>query len=265
MRLRCTVIGLLAITTGCVTDAAPGDDPTGASDGKADGAGGAALAHTYALELTSNMKLEDTRETDPAKRYSDYALRTRAQVTTTVTGDDVQLAVKLCDVRLPIVQGYQPELDPAFVTALAPIAITGKLAHDGGLSLHTAPAALVLGAALANPIADALPATATDGRVRDADHDGNPGVSIQIPGHGKIYSAMRVLLSIHAPVTAPGAIAGDAQLQLDQVVYGDDIWFFDAVQSFADSQQYVHVLSATNRFRMRGDIGTCAGVVSTYP
>lgn len=270
MKLRTIVLGLTVLASGCVTDedALDGDD-TGDGGGKADGTETpGTLAAKYGLELTSTMKLEDTRETDPAKRFSTFALRARAKVTTTQEGETIKLTVKLCDVALPEVSGYQPELDAAFVAGLAAFEVTGTLGAEvegGEILLETAPAAIVLGAKLADPIASRLPAAGTDPRVKDQDQDGNPGVSIAIPGYGKIFAALRVLLSIKANVTTSATISGAAEIRLDQAVYGDNIWFYDAVTAAAESAAAIQVVSASNKFRMKGGKTTCAQVISAFP
>lgn len=255
-------LGLVAIVmTGCgIEDQSPG----GESGGKADG-GEVTLPSTYALELVSNMRLEDTRETGAA-RFSDYHLRARAHVTTSQEGDDVTFTVKLCDVRLPQVSGYQPELDPAFVRTIPTFEVAGTIAAnmEGARRLSSEDAALVLGAQLANPLTDALPA-ANSTRVRDQDRDGNPGVSIRIPGYGHIYGAMRVKLSIDAPLSNPATIDGGAEIELAQKIYGDDIWFYDAAASAAEAEPHTRVVSAMNTFRMRGNAQGCTRVSQIFP
>ena len=262
MRTIAMVLGMAAMLTGCVTDAdTVGDEPSGAVGGKGDGAS-AGLARTYALELRSSMRLEDDREPDPADRFSQFDLRARALVTTTQTGTAVELSVKLCDVALPMVQGYQPTLDPALIAGLPAVVLAGELT-DGRLT--TAPAAIVLGAALADPVMDMLPRTSADARVRDQDRDGKPGVSIKVGSLGKIHAAMRVLLALDAPVTTAASISGDAELRLDQAILGDDIFFYDAAGAAAESEGHVTVVSATNAFRMKSNVGTCAQVIAALP
>ncbi len=265
MKTLTMLIAVLA--TGCVTDedAIDGDED-GEGGGKADGnETPGTLAAKYGLELTSTMKLEDTRESDPARRFSTFALRARAKVTTTQVGEDIKLTVKLCDVALPEVSGYQPELDAAFVAGLAAFEVTGTLGGEGEILLATSPAAIVLGARLADPIANRLPAAGTDSRVTDQDQDGQPGVSIGIPGYGKIFAALRVLLSINAKVTTSATISGAAEIRLDQAIYGDDIFFYDAVSAAAESAAAIRVVTASNKFRMKSGKTTCAQVVAAFP
>ena len=123
----------------------------------------------------------------------------------------------------------------------------------------------MLGAKLADPITNRLPTSASDTRVRDQDQDGNPGVSIAIPGYGKIYAALRVLLSIKATVTTATAISGAAEIQLDQAIYGDSIFFYDAVSAAAESAAAVRVVTASNKFRLKSAKTTCAQVIAAFP
>jgi len=271
MKTLTMMFGFAVLATGCVTDdeMLEGDED-GEGGGKADGTETpGTLAAKYGLELTSTMKLEDTRETGAA-RFSTFKLRARAKVTTTQEGEDIKLTVKLCDVALPEVSGYQPELDAAFVAGLAAFDVTGTLGLQGegdaaAITLETDPAALVLGAKLADPIANRLPAAGTDTRVRDQDQDGNPGVSISIPGYGKIFAAMRVKLAINAKVTTSSTISGAAEITLDQAIYGDNIFFYDAASAAAESAAAIRVVTASNTFRMKSGKTTCAQVVAAFP
>jgi hypothetical protein len=262
--LHCTAhmkifaLAACVIVTGCVAD--EGDESElGGGGGKADG-GAVVLAPTYGLELVSAMKMEDRRETDPAKRNYTLTMRARAQVKTEVTATGAKLTVKICDVRLPQVSGYQPELDAAFVASLPALTVNATT----GTQLTTDPSALVLGAALAKPLTDPLPAAGST-RIKDQDQDGNPGVSIRIPGYGSIFAAMRVTLDLDAPLTSAATIAGTAEVGLDQKLYGDDIWFYDAVTSAADTEANVKLVSATNTFKMKRDATTCAKVRAQFP
>jgi hypothetical protein len=260
MRMRIFALAAVVIVTGCVAD--EGDEGAlGGGDGKADGPTSAVvLAPTYGLELVSSMKMEDRRETDPAKRNYTLTMRARAQVKTEVTTTGAKLTVKICDVRLPQVSGYQPELDPTFVASLPALQVLATT----GTHLTTDPTALVLGASLAKPLTDPLPAAGST-RVKDQDADGNPGVSIRIPGYGSIFAALRVTLDLDAPLTSAAAITGTADVGLDQKIYGDDIWFYDAVTSAADTEANVKLLSATNTFKLKRDATTCAKVRALFP
>ena len=246
------------MVTGCATDEMADDGSGGGTGGKADETNAVQLAPTYALELTSSMRTEDRRESDPAKRFTNLTMRARAHVKVTQTGGAVKLAVKLCDVVLPVVGGYQPELDPAFVASVPAFQINAAI---DGEDLVSQPAAIVLGAALANPLADALPA-ATSSRLRDQDNDGNPGVSIQIPGYGSIFASLRVKLEFAAPLAT---MKGAADVTLDQKIYGDNIWFYDAAMSAAEAEGNVSVVSSSNRVTMKRDATTCAKVRTLFP
>lgn len=259
MRITTWMLMAAMTMTGCATDAMD-DDATGGGGGggKADDTTAAQLAPTYALELTSSMRTEDRRESDPAKRFTNLTMRARAQVKVTQTGSEVKLAVKLCDVRLPVVGGYQPELDAAFVATVPAFNITAAIDGD---ELVAQPAALVLGAALPHPLTDALP-SATSARLRDQDSDGNPGVSIQIPGYGSIFASLRVKLEFSAPLAT---MKGAADVTLDQKIYGDNIWFYDAATSAAEAEGNVSVVSSSNRVTMKRDAANCAKVRTLLP
>lgn len=249
----------LALAAGCTTEDMTDEELAGGVDGKGDGTAGT-LAPTYALELKSSMKTEDRRESDPAKRFTTLAMRARAQVKVAQTDNDVKLTVKICDVVLPQVNGYQPELAAELIAALPALEVKGTI--DGEpRELVTEPAALVLGAALANPLTDALPAAGSP-KLRDQDQDGNPGVSIQIPGYGSIFAALRVKLAFATPLTT---MTGAADVELDQKIYGDNIWFYDAAASAAEAEANVSVVQSSNRVTMKRDASTCAKVRTLFP
>ena len=262
--MRSIVLASLVAVTGCIGDEELDGEGIDV-DGKADGSP-VELAPTYALELTSTMTMEDRRESDPATRFTTLTMRARAQVKTTQTGDAVKLAVDLCDVRLPQVSGYQPELDPAFVISLPALQVNADIerATDGAVSLASQTFPLVLGAQLANPASDRLP-QAGSARIKDQDQDGNPGVSISIPGYGKIFAALRVSFDFTAGLGNVAAINGEANVGLDQKLYGDNIWFYDAVSSAAETEANVSLVSATNRVKMKRDATTCAKVKQLFP
>lgn len=260
---RLAVLFGALVLVGCVDPEMDPNGPTGPGGGKEDDPTATSpLAASYALELHSVMQLEDGRETGDA-RFSTYDLRARARATVTVGQEGaVTMTVRLCDVKLPEVSGYQPQLAAAFVTAIPAITVKGTLV-DGMLT--TDPAAIVLGAKLTNPLTSALPTDGADAKVRDQDQDGNPGVSIEVPGYGRIFAALRVKLSLEAAVEASATIEGAADIAMDQAIYGDDIWFYDAATSAAETSANVTVVSADNTFAMKSGATTCAQVRTKFP
>lgn len=254
------LVAVMAV--GCVSDGDSDAFEGAGAGGKADG-NAPQLAGTYALELTSKMKTEDRRESDPAKRFAQLEMRARAQVKVTQDGGTVKLAVDICDVRLPVVGGYQPELDPAFVTGLPPLEVTGTIEGDDA-ELVTDPVALVLGAQLQKPLTDSMPSAGSP-RIRDQDRDGQPGISIEIPGYGKIFGALRVKLAFAAKAGNVAQLTGAADVTLDQKIYGDNIWFYDAASSAAEAEEYVHVVSSSNRVTMKANATSCQKVRQLLP
>jgi len=254
------LVAVMAV--GCVSDGDSDELGGAGAGGKADGTA-PTLAGTYALELTSKMKTEDRRESDPAKRFAELQMRARAQVKVTQEGGAVKLAVDLCDVRLPVVGGYQPELDAAFVTSLAPLEVTGTIEGDDA-ELVTEPVALVLGAALQKPLTDSMPGAGSP-RIRDQDRDGEAGVSIEIPGYGKIFGSLRVKLAFAAKAGNVAQLSGAADVTLDQKIYGDNIWFYDAASSAAEAEQNVQVIMSSNRVTMKANATTCQKVRQLFP
>ena len=268
--MRITAISLLLATAlvGCATDddfgedtAEPDDSVQG--DGKADGD----VVQRYALELTSKTRIEDTRETNPAKRYTDLQLKARAAVAVVQQGENITLFVRLCDVKLPAIGGYQPQLDPAFVSAIPQLNLVGKVETntDGSRTLTTNPAAMVLGAQLAHPLTDALPTDKNDPRVRDQDGDHKVGVSLLIPHTVKIFGTMRLILSLDATYTNPNTINGDADVQVSHSVLDDDSFFVNVKDMDEEAAPYTNVVSADNNVRMKAGGANCAAVRTAFP
>ena len=88
---------------------------------------------------------------------------------------------------------------------------------------------------------------------------------LAIPGHGSIFAALRVKLAFAAPTANLATLSGAADVTLDQKLYGDNIWFYDAVTSAAEAQANVSVVSSTNRVTMKRDATTCANVRALFP
>ena len=254
-------IALLALASGCATEPSADGEGPGGGGGKGDDptTTSPTLAPSYALELVSTTTIQDDREAAP----TELAMRARARMkVVSVAGGVAAIEVRLCDVTLPQVSGYQPELDAAFVAGLPVVKLAGTVA-DG--RLVTAPAAIVLGARLGDVLDDALPDDETDTRVHDQDADGNAGVSIRIPGYGSIFSVLRVALALDVPLSDAATLSGTADIALDRAIFGDDIWFYDARSSLAETEAHVTVLATDNGVRLKAGPTGCNGVRAAFP
>ena len=113
-------------------------------------------------------------------------------------------------------------VSPAFLRAVSGSRRRGRLERNEGrwrvaLPRHT----VVHGAALANPTSDPLPLTADDPRVRDADGDGRPGLTVRVRGlvMGELFVVQRDWSALRSrPLTRPDRFDGLIRWGSDQRV-----------------------------------------------
>ena len=193
----------------------------------------AELKGAHALKLISvvNARVGDDEEVRSLVTEID------ALVIVAPSGSAINLSMRPCRAQLPEVSGRTPTLDQKIIRALPTIEIQGRLEHadDGTVALHADNAAILLGVELDDPLGDALPVSDDDPRVVDLDRDRLPGVSVEISGFS-IYAVARVGFWLSGTVGANGDhVAGDAGLDLDLQILGDNIPFFDAREAAAES------------------------------
>jgi hypothetical protein len=152
----------------------------------------------------------------------------------TQTIDAVAGPLQICAASLSAA-GHDLTVDPAFLRAAAPVDLRGAIAAiDGVPGLVGEPAALVMGATLADPFEDALP-PAGDPRIVDQDKDGKPGFTLK-PSIGKVFGSVRVIFRLQGALDAAGAIAGGAEVTLDKAIYDDTVPFVDVAKKAAEAQ-----------------------------
>jgi hypothetical protein len=81
----------------------------------------------------------------------------------------------------------------------------------------------VAGAVLASPASDPLPASADDPRVIDEDHDGIPGITVQLNGlaiHGTLFSVQRQSTAVTASPVNGSRLSGTMVFLSTQNVLG---------------------------------------------
>jgi hypothetical protein len=190
----------------------------------------------------------------------------RGVATLVTSGADATLRLRPCRIGLPRTDDLEPTLSPRLLEAVAPISSVGLVGgSDGVLSLGTDPAALVLGATLADQLASPLPQDEDDPAALDQDADGEPGVTIEARGF-EIYVALRVAFSLLGTTDPNGTIAGSAMLEPELQVLGDDIPFIDAREELDEAMAETEVVSETSRFVMvrlpQGTSPSCAATAS---
>lgn len=278
--MRITAVALTLLTTGAAaltgcameedTDAAQVGDLDGLGEGddgggKADDPNLPELRPLYGLEIVSNTRVRDTRNNG----ITDVQLKARASVATAQVGGDVRLFVKLCDVKLPKVGDYQPQIAVAsYVASIPQIAMNGDITRsaNGAYTLVTDPAALVLGAQLAAPLTEVLPDNKRDARVHDSDGDRKPGISLLIPGLVKIFGVLRVNLSLEVPLpTNATSFIGTADVEASTEILDDDSFLVNVKAMYEENEPFQEVVSTTSTVRLRANVANCADVRTTYP
>ena len=94
-----------------------------------------------------------------------------------------------------------------------------------GAEYRPEPEAIVLGAALDDPLADPLPTPEDPARALDEDEDGQPGVTLEATTVvceevEELYVAMRVVVDLAGTVRDLDTISGEVEPTLDQSVLG---------------------------------------------
>lgn len=210
--------------------AGPGDAVTaGSFDGKADEVGPPTvtptLAPAYALTLTSHVV---TAKPDGSDRTT-FDSRVDGYVTPVATEDGLTLHVQPCHIELPEFEDKEIIVPNESLADTAPIVLDAVFAEDfdGWLTLATETGALELGVALADPVSDALPDDDDDERLVDHDDDGKVGVTVEIDGWS-VYVAARARVWIAGHIDPDsGIVAGEASLDIDAQIYGDNVPFVD--------------------------------------
>ena len=171
----------------------------------------------------------------------------------TVSGRDAELtfSVRFCGIELPEVSGYVPEVEEATLRGLAPMMIPGQRVYgsDGTTTFESEPAAWVVGAELADPLAEDLPMASDDARIVDVDDDGEPGVTMML-GSWKIYGAMRLLFQLQGQVEDEGVLTGNAEVTMDTAVYGDTVPLVNVATKIASMREDTTVVAEKHVFTL---------------
>jgi hypothetical protein len=146
-------------------------------------------------------------------------------------GRTVRVKSQLCRLLLPTIEGVAEltiplaverllrdkahESEGEYLSASAPI----------GATFTPSPFRSLVGAALADPVADPLPTAADPTAAADEDGDGNPGVSLSArtllcDGREQAYVALRTSATLTGVVESARAMAGTLDVTLEQSVLG---------------------------------------------
>lgn len=139
-------------------------------------------------------------------------------------GDLLRGTGRVCDIRIDsgsaMVETFLPD---AFLEAVPVPQIQAEVSEDNGrLTLDQPRTWSVLGAELDTPTTDALPEDPEDPRVRDADGDGHPGVTVRVGGlvEGDVYVVQRGWSEFDGAADDPDTFRGDVRFDQDQTVLG---------------------------------------------
>jgi hypothetical protein len=164
------------------------------------------------------------------------------------TGQEVWYTETLCGLKTKKVFGTRTEYPQAFLDAVPVRERRATMTGDGrGSMFMTEPYAQTLGIELAAPLTDPLPSAVDDPRLRDADGDGHPGVSIRIShplvGTGEVYVAQRSIARLEGFQEHRGRIRGVLYTKADTLRLGASRWWL-----MADTPQRPHPDPAESPF-----------------
>lgn len=221
------------------------------------------IAGTYHLLLDS---VADVRNVETGEETRELA-EAHVLVTVSQSGPTLSFDLDFCDLILPESGGKKPFFKTETIREFPSVSAMGFVAVDGDHWVaQMMPAHLVLGANLNDPSVDPLPREDDSSEVEDTDLDGKPGVSMGIVGYPfRIYVALKANVSFAAALFAEGSVwQGDAFLDVDTSILGDDIPFVNARKQFEASTASKEVVSESEGvtlLRIDESNTTCANMV----
>lgn len=184
-----------------------------------------AIAAEAAPDLSGTWaRLEVTSEVSQIPMVGEVTTTHRALALLTIaqSGSKLTLHERLCAVRL---QSDSPEasvaLGEGFVAAAPMVTRHARLRKKAGSWRFRADELVEIhGAELVHPNTDALPTDAKDARVRDIDHDGFPGMTVEISGMvaGSIRLAQRLRTTARGLVRSLNRFDGLVSWSRDQSI-----------------------------------------------
>lgn len=143
-------------------------------------------------------------------------------------GDQVTSTFELCDIQMPsvnvvLIGESRTWVDPSFVAAMnetdgAPLTMSIELDGSFAPDVASLPPSQ-LGVELAND-SDAMPTSGDDPRVRDADGDGHPGVTVHNSTQGDQYTATRTRMrTMTGQVVGSDAIDGAQTATTESAIF----------------------------------------------
>lgn len=190
-------------------DAEPAGD-AGAIDGSEDGGStnGLALSGTWALEVVGSDIVESNAVNEPVTMVT----TSLARVEITQAALSLLTKTEICAVSSTPLGEFTTTHPAAAAAAYVVTESAATISADTiGATFTAAERAQLLGwEALIDVRNEALPQTEDDPRVRDADNDRNPGVSLLVQGpiEGELYVVARSVVTLNGRIESETAING---------------------------------------------------------
>jgi hypothetical protein len=169
--------------------------------------------------------------TIPAKVVVDVEARQLYRLRIVQHDTNLRMRVSPCRIDLPAVEGVaELTIPPALEATVQTKAVEENgaylsAAEPVGATFSPPPAALVLGAAIDDPLTDPLPASADDPTEIDEDGDGNPGVTVDAVtvlcrNPERAFLALRAVAEMTAVIDDVDEFAGDVTPNLEWSILG---------------------------------------------
>jgi hypothetical protein len=196
-------------------DATSSPDAMGSPDA---GMTGLDLTGTFAVQIVSAQVI-----TTSLLGAQNTRVVTLARAEVMQSGLSAQAVVEVCGISMDPLGGETTTYPQAAIASLAHEHLS--IALDGtnvGAHATTQPSAELLGWTSQTPLTDPLPTDPNDQRVTDPDHDGNPGVTLQISGFisGSLYIVNRTTIALNGTIMSADRVAGLNTTTIEQDVLG---------------------------------------------
>ena len=117
--------------------------------------------------------------------------------------------------------GLVTVVPPAALASANPMQTTSFISGVGPGQIYLGgPEAQLWGLKFSDPLGEAMPSEPSDPRVKDADNDGNPGVTLKVGGVCELYAVQRAVMVRTGVQQADGSIVGEGGRNIAQVPFG---------------------------------------------
>ncbi len=191
------------------------------------------MASSYALDLESRTTTRD--RTTGAQ--SEVVTEATLVATVHQDGDTVTMEIEMCSLTPPELSGHRPTIKQSLVDSLP---------------LYNASGSITAGTLNIDDLNILVGVNGNQAPV-DQDHDGNPGVTIQVDsqiGVIDIYGSATLNATFDAQLANVDRIEGNTDIAMDLAVYGDNSFFVDVASMAAEAKANSEVLAEENHLVM---------------